>query len=58
MKSITANLMLFIVIVLCGYGVANSTGIYKIASFILGILATLMAIYSHWKTRNENNNQI
>ncbi len=55
MKPVTANLILFIVIVLCGYVVANSTGIYKISGFVLGILATSTTIYIHWKSRNKNN---
>ena len=57
MKPVTAGIFLFIVIVLCGYVVSSSTGVYKIAGFSLGILATLAAIYLHRKTRNENGNK-
>ena len=55
MKPITASFILFIVIVLCGYVVTNSTGIYKVASFALGILATIMTIYIHRKSRSGND---
>lgn len=52
MNPITAQLVLFIVILLCGYVIANGAGVIKIASFIMGILATMMSIYLYWKKRN------
>jgi len=51
MKSTTASFILFTVIVLCGYVVANGTGLIKTASFIMGILAAAMSIYLYWKNR-------
>jgi hypothetical protein len=52
MKSTTASLLLFIVIVLCGYVVANGAGIVKIAAFIMGVLAAMLSIHFYWKSRN------
>ena len=55
MNSTTASFVLFIVIVLCGYVVANGAGIIKIAGFMMGILAAALSIYLYWKNRNQNN---
>jgi len=52
MKSTTASFLLFTVIVLCGYVVANSAGIIKIAAFTMGILAAALSIHLYWKNRN------
>jgi disulfide bond formation protein DsbB len=58
MKTTSASFVLFIVIVLCGYVVANGTGVIKIASFIMGLLAAALSIYLYWKNKNSNNIQI
>jgi len=55
MKSTTASLALFIVIVLCGYVVANGAGLVKVAGFIMGIVAAALSIYIHWKNKNKFN---
>ena len=49
MKSTTASFVLFVVVALCGYVVANGSGIIKIAGFIMGILAAGLSIYLYWK---------
>ncbi len=55
MKSTTASFILFIVIILCGYVVANSTGVVKAASFIMGVLAAAFSIYIYWNNKNNFN---
>lgn len=54
MKTTTASFALFVVIALCGYVVANGTGMIKIAGFIMGIMAAMLSIYLYWKNRDTN----
>lgn len=51
MKPATSSISLIIVVILCGYVVANAQGIMKIAAFILGVAAMMLMIYSYWKDK-------
>lgn len=57
MKPITASYSLLVVIILCGYVVANATGIIKALSFFMGIAAAALSIYLYWKNKDSNHIQ-
>ncbi len=53
MSPANTQLMLLIVIILCGFVVSQGQGIVKMFAFITGASAMALSIYSYWKDKAD-----